>query len=179
MHLWGVCSAPPHSLPPWWCCIIRTISLQNLLTLAISWPMRLLHFLFMAVQIRVFCRVRPHPYSVVRCQAGSSTLTLTADGKEHAFNFDKVFPPSCSQVRIRHVPPEVATMREGLLRNHHSCEGIAQVAGTPCTDAMAIPLPQSSHPCRIHLPADLRACLCLTCTGPCLIMSLPCTGPYA
>lgn len=50
-----------------------------------------------APQIRVFCRVRPHPASVVRSSSGSNQLTLAVDGREHPFSFDKVFTPG-SQV---------------------------------------------------------------------------------
>jgi hypothetical protein len=52
-------------------------------------------------QIRVFCRVRPHPASVVRCLTGGVGLTLNLDGKEHAFGFDKVFAPGTSQQQVR------------------------------------------------------------------------------
>ena len=46
-----------------------------------------------APQIRVFCRVRPHPQSAVRCPPGGTALTLAADGREHNFSFDKVGGP--------------------------------------------------------------------------------------
>jgi hypothetical protein len=52
------------------------------------------------LQIRVFCRVRPHPDSVVRCLAGGSALSLNLDGKEHSFAFDKVFGPGISQQQV-------------------------------------------------------------------------------
>lgn len=52
-------------------------------------------------QIRVFCRVRPHPQSVVRCLAGGSSLSLVLDSKEHQFNFDKVFGPGTQQQQVR------------------------------------------------------------------------------
>lgn len=52
-------------------------------------------------QIRVFCRVRPHPQSVVRCLAGGSSLSLALDSKEHHFNFDKVFGPGTQQQQVR------------------------------------------------------------------------------
>lgn len=51
-------------------------------------------------QIRVFCRVRPHPQSAVRCLPGGTALSLSVDGKEHAFSFDKVFGPQTGQEQV-------------------------------------------------------------------------------
>lgn len=52
------------------------------------------------LQIRVFCRVRPHPQSAVKCLAGGTSLTLALDNKEHQFSFDKVFPPGTAQQQV-------------------------------------------------------------------------------
>eukprot|EP00878_Enallax_costatus_P026694 GHUV01028670.1.p4 GENE.GHUV01028670.1~~GHUV01028670.1.p4 ORF type:complete len:104 (-),score=27.56 GHUV01028670.1:817-1128(-) len=54
------------------------------------------------LQIRVFCRVRPHPQSAVKCLAGGTSLALTLDNKEHQFSFDKVFAPGTSQQQVRY-----------------------------------------------------------------------------
>ena len=51
------------------------------------------------MQIRVYCRVRPHPSPSVRCLSDGSSILLSADGKDHNFGYDKVFGPSSSQVR--------------------------------------------------------------------------------
>jgi len=59
------------------------------------------HLLLLLLQIRVFCRVRPHPQSVVRCLAGGTALSLGLDNKEHAFAFDKVFGPGTQQQQVR------------------------------------------------------------------------------
>jgi kinesin family protein C1/nucleolar protein 58 len=53
------------------------------------------------VQIRVFCRVRPHPQSVVRLGSGGTSLSLALDSKEHPFTFDKVFGPGIGQQQVR------------------------------------------------------------------------------
>ena len=60
------------------------------------------------LQIRVFCRVRPHPQSAVRCLAGGTGLSLALDNKEHSFNFDKVFGPGTQQQQVReaHLRPQ-------------------------------------------------------------------------
>jgi hypothetical protein len=49
----------------------------------------------------VFCRVRPHAHSAVRCLHGSGALALNVDGKEHSFSFDKVFGPQVGQAQVR------------------------------------------------------------------------------
>jgi hypothetical protein len=51
-------------------------------------------------QIRVFCRVRPHAHSAVRCLHGGTSLALNVDGKEHTFGFDKVFGPQSGQSQV-------------------------------------------------------------------------------
>jgi hypothetical protein len=52
------------------------------------------------LQIRVFCRVRPHPQSVVRCLAGGTGLSIALDSKDHPFTFDKVFGPNTQQQQV-------------------------------------------------------------------------------
>ena len=64
-------------------------------------PKRTVHSSFGALQIRVFCRVRPAPASAVSCSSDAASLRLTAeDGKEHGFTFDHVFGPSASQTDV-------------------------------------------------------------------------------
>lgn len=68
--------------------------------------------------IRVFCRVRPHPQSVVRCLAGGSSLSLALDSKEHQFNFDKVFGPGTQQQQVF---DSVCELVQSALDGYHVC----------------------------------------------------------
>ncbi len=54
----------------------------------------------MGWQIRVFCRLRPHPHSAVAIGADGATVRLTAEGREQAFTFDRVFGPAASQGEV-------------------------------------------------------------------------------
>lgn len=54
------------------------------------------------LQIRVYCRVRPHPApggAAVRCNPDGSSVVLSSEGKDHAFAYDRVFGPASSQVQ--------------------------------------------------------------------------------
>jgi len=53
-----------------------------------------------AAQIRVFCRLRPHPRSAVALGADGASVRLTAEGREQAFTFDRVFGPAASQAEV-------------------------------------------------------------------------------
>ncbi|KAI8466954.1 MAG: kinesin-domain-containing protein [Monoraphidium minutum] len=68
--------------------------------------------------IRVFCRVRPHPQSAVRCLQGGTSLALALDGKEHTFGFDRVFGP---QARQEQIFGEVSELVQSALDGYHVC----------------------------------------------------------
>ena len=51
----------------------------------------------MPLQIRVFCRLKPHPSPALLCNPDGQGLKTEVDGKEQTFQFDKVFPASSSQ----------------------------------------------------------------------------------
>ena len=56
-----------------------------------------------ALQIRVFCRVRPGPASAVMCLPDNLTVRLeggTEGNKDSTFAFDKVFGPQSSQADV-------------------------------------------------------------------------------
>jgi hypothetical protein len=54
----------------------------------------------MRVQIRVFCRVKPHPAAALALGADGASVRLHAEGREQAFAFDRVFGPAASQADI-------------------------------------------------------------------------------
>jgi hypothetical protein len=71
-----------------------------------------------SLQIRVFCRVRPHPTPAVRLLPGGTSLALALDGREHMFSFDRVFGPSATQA---HIFSEVAELVQSALDGYHVC----------------------------------------------------------
>ena len=52
------------------------------------------------MQIRVFCRIKPHPRSAVSTPADGQSVRLHAEGKDQAFTFDRVFGPQAGQAAI-------------------------------------------------------------------------------
>ena len=53
------------------------------------------------LQIRVYCRVKPHAMSSVRCMPDQCGLQISVDGKDHALEFDKVYGPASTQEQVR------------------------------------------------------------------------------
>lgn len=68
--------------------------------------------------IRVFCRVKPHPCPVVTCSPGNTSLQLTVDDKEHTFTFDRIFAPEASQQDVFHM---VSDLVQSALDGYHVC----------------------------------------------------------
>ena len=52
------------------------------------------------MQIRVFCRIKPHPRAAVNVSPDHQTVTLYAEGKDQSFTFDRVFGPQADQAAV-------------------------------------------------------------------------------
>ena len=52
------------------------------------------------MQIRVFCRIKPHPRAAVNVAPDHQTVKLYAEGKDQSFTFDRVFGPQADQAAV-------------------------------------------------------------------------------
>jgi kinesin family member C1 len=68
--------------------------------------------------IRVFCRIRPHPRAVAATGPDGTSVRLLADGKEHVFGFDRVFKPETSQSQVFN---EVSDVVQSALDGYKVC----------------------------------------------------------
>ncbi|KAG2436806.1 hypothetical protein HXX76_006329 [Chlamydomonas incerta] len=68
--------------------------------------------------IRVYCRVRPHPSPSTRIAPDGSSIALQADGKDHAFAYDRVFGPDSSQESVFSAVSELV---QSALDGFHVC----------------------------------------------------------
>ena len=48
----------------------------------------------------MYCRVKPHAMSSVRCMPDQCGLQIAVDGKDHALEFDKVYGPGSTQEQV-------------------------------------------------------------------------------
>lgn len=76
-------------------CLVCCAKLQTLIT------DRQLTITHSHTQIRVYCRVKPHPTPVMRCLPDQIGVSIGVDGKEHGFGYDRVFNPTEGQEEVR------------------------------------------------------------------------------
>lgn len=69
-------------------------------------------------QIRVYCRVRPHPSPSTRIAPDGGSIALQADGKDHTFAYDRVFGPDSSQESVFSAVSELV---QSALDGFHVC----------------------------------------------------------
>lgn len=69
---------------------------------------RCLILIDVCIQIRVFCRLKPHPDPAISILAdGASVSTRLPDGKEAKFTYDKVFEGGAKQEAVFHEVSEL------------------------------------------------------------------------
>lgn len=69
--------------------------------------------------VRVFCRLRPHPRAVAApLPDGASLRLLSDDGKDHTFSFDRVFRPDTTQAAVFE---EVSDLVQSALDGYKVC----------------------------------------------------------
>ena len=68
--------------------------------------------------IRVFCRVRPHPSGVAQCAADGTTIRVYAESKPYEFVFDRVFKPEVTQSGVFE---QVADLVQSALDGYKVC----------------------------------------------------------
>ena len=71
-----------------------------------------------AVQIRVFCRVKPHPMPALICTSDGQGIKAEVDGKEQLFQFDRVFTAASSQQDVFN---EVSELIQSALDGFQAC----------------------------------------------------------
>lgn len=68
--------------------------------------------------IRVFCRLRPHPRAVAAAAPDGTSVRVLVDNKEHGFAFDRVFKPEMSQAAVFE---EVSDVVQSALDGYKVC----------------------------------------------------------
>lgn len=77
------------------------------------------------MQIRVFCRIKPHLKPALVCLPDGSSVKAEIDGKEQSFAFDKVFGASSTQQAVF---DEVAELVQSALDGYQVCHSIFNAA---------------------------------------------------
>ncbi|KXZ43987.1 hypothetical protein GPECTOR_76g809 [Gonium pectorale] len=68
--------------------------------------------------IRVYCRVRPHPTPSTRLAPDGASIHLALEGREHTFSYDRVFGPDSSQESVFGTVSELV---QSALDGFHVC----------------------------------------------------------
>ncbi|GIL47931.1 hypothetical protein Vafri_4549 [Volvox africanus] len=68
--------------------------------------------------IRVYCRVKPHPTPATRLGCDGTSIAVAVEGREHSFNYDRVFGPDSTQEQVFGAVSELV---QSALDGFHVC----------------------------------------------------------
>ncbi|GIL75026.1 hypothetical protein Vretimale_2510 [Volvox reticuliferus] len=68
--------------------------------------------------IRVYCRVKPHPTPATRLGSDGTSIAVAVEGREHSFNYDRVFGPDSTQEQVFGAVSELV---QSALDGFHVC----------------------------------------------------------